>query len=142
MHFSKPKIYRRQRRVRSGAAAVEAAFCIPVVILLMFGTLEVCSGIFLNESLKIVAYEGARVGVRRGATFEMVQARCEEILSARNVTGGEISIAPSDFDTLSALEPISVTVEAPYSGNGGFVSRLLVGRSASGSVSMMREFDD
>ena len=147
MYSGKLKFNRRNRpapkgRGRSGAAAVEAAFCIPVVIALMFGTLETCSGIFLNESLKIVAYEGVRVGVRRGATLDMVQDRCEEILAARHVNGGTVTITPSDFGTLSALEPITVTVEAPYSGNSNFTFSIFTGRNSSASVAMMREFDD
>jgi len=147
VYTGRVKLNRRQRtsphgRGRSAAAAVEAAFCIPIVIALMFGTLETCSGIFLNESLKIVAYEGVRVGVRRGATFEMVQDRCEEILEARNVQGGTVTISPTDFGTLGALEPIIVTVEAPYSGNSNFTFSIFTGSDSSASVAMMREFDD
>lgn len=128
-------------RLRKGAAAVEAAFCIPILIILMFGTLETCSGIFLTESLKIVAYEGARVGVRRGANIEQVRDRCADILSARKVNGGTVTITPEDFNTLDALEPITVTVTAPYQGNSSFVFRFFKDLSSNASVSMMREFD-
>ncbi len=142
MNFNNFKIRRRNRRRRNGAAAVEAALCMPVVIILMFGTLEACSGIFLTESLKIVAYEGARVGVRRGATFDMVEARCQEVLSARGVKGGTVTITPGNFADLLALQPVNVTVEAPYSGNSLFAFSIFTGHSAEGAVSMMREFDD
>ena len=142
MYLSKSKINRRNRPIRNGEAAVEAALCIPVVILVMFGTLETCSGIFLNESLKIVAYEGARVGVRRGATFASVQERCEEVLAARNVTGAAITISPSNFESLAALEPITVTVTAPYAGNSALAFSIFELRDSTASVAMMREFDD
>ena len=36
----------------------------------MLGTLEVCSGIYLSESLSVCAYEAARIGVRRRATAD------------------------------------------------------------------------
>ena len=143
MYFKKFKIRNRNRRGGpKGAAAVEAALCIPAVIILMFGTLETCSSIFLSESLKIVAYEGARVGVRRGATAERVSARCQEILTARQVTGATITVVPTDFSELDALEPISVTVSAPYNGNSRFVFSVFGGRTNDATVSMMREFDD
>ena len=58
----------KTKRRRQGVAAVEAALCLPVVLILMLGTLEICSGIFLRESLNIASFEGARAGVRRQAT--------------------------------------------------------------------------
>ncbi len=138
---SKPRrrLHGRQRR---GAAAVECAFCIPVVIILMFATLETCSGIFLKETLTVAAYEGVRVGVRRRATASAVQTRCEEILAARNIQNATITITPSNFDSLDALDPITVTVSAPTAGNSLFIFDFMAARTASAEVSMVREFDD
>jgi len=133
---------RHQRGRRRGVAAVEAAFCIPIVILLMFGTLEACSAIFLRESLTVAAYEGARVGVRRRATFEMVEDQCNAVLEARGIVNATVTITPNDFNTLSALEPITVTVSAPLEGNSSYVFNYFSNRQTTSSVSMMREFDD
>ena len=49
---------------RSGVAAVEFAVCLPVLVVLILGSIECCSMIFLRQSLAIVAYEGLRVAVK------------------------------------------------------------------------------
>ena len=133
---------RRALSKRRGAAAVEAAFCIPIILLVMFATLEICSGIFLKEAVTVAAYEGARVGVRRRATKTDVEAQVNSVLAARSITGATITVVPSDFSTLSALDPITVTVTAPTAGNSLYIFDFLAERDVSGEVSMVREFDD
>lgn len=137
---------RRQRNDRQGAAVVEAAFCIPVVVILMLGTLEICSGIYLSESLTISAFEATRAGVRRRSTADDVRDRAEEVLADRGVTlGGNpdgIVIEPSDFSSLQALDPIKVTITAPTSGNSLYIFDTFYNRTVKVSVSMVREFDE
>ena len=137
-------LFRRRRSVenRRGSSAVECAFCIPVVMLIMFGTLETCSGVFLKETLTVTAYEGCRVGVRRRATRTDVINECNAVLAARGVTGATVSVTPADFSTLSALDPISVTVSAPTNGNSTYIFNFMADRSVSARVTMVREFDD
>lgn len=138
------------RQTRRGTAAVEAAFCIPVVVILMLGTLEICSGIFLSESLTVSAYEACRAGIRRNSTADDVYARAVEILAERNVTlpsdgNGNpqgITIEPENFSALKALDPIKVTISAPTAGNSIFVFDTLVDRNVTTSVTMVREFDN
>ncbi len=116
----------------------------------MLGTLEVCSGIYLSESLSVCAYEATRIGVRRRATAEDVYARAVEALADRqvvlptnaagNVYG--ITIEPASFSGLSALDPIKVTISAPTSGNSLYIFDSFLNRTITTSVSMVREFDE
>ena len=128
---------------RQGVAAVEAALCLPVVLILMLGTLEICSGIFLNESLKIASFEWARAGVRRQATPDQVRAVVMEVLEARGVQGAQIEIdPPAGFVGLDALSPITVTISAPALGNSRLNFDVLTGRTISARTTMLREFDE
>lgn len=127
---------------RRGTAAVECAICIPILLTIMFATLEVCSGIFLTETVTVAAYEGCRVGVRRRATNADARAQVQAVLDARNVTGATITITPPDFSAMSALDPITVTVTAPTNGNSLYVFDFMAGRNVSGQVSMVREFNE
>ena len=134
----------RASRNRSGAAVVEAALCIPLIIILMFGTLEISAGYYLKESLTIAAYEGARTGVKRRATRDQVVQRVRDILMARNVTlgsSGTITVTPNDLTTLETLDPLTVTVRAPSADNSAFVFNALANRTIDASVRMAREFD-
>jgi hypothetical protein len=144
---------RRRRRVRAerkGAAVVEAAMCIPILIVLMMGTLEVCSAIYLSESLTVCAFEACRTGVRRRATYDDVYERAVEALADRNVSlpedgSGEpqgIVIEPTDFSSLSALDPITVTITAPTAGNSLYIFDNMLNRNFTVSVTMVREFDE
>lgn len=133
------------RRSRRGAAVVEAALCIPVIIVLMFGTLEISAGYYLQESLTIAAYEGARTGAKRRATRQQVITRVEDILAARNVdlgNSGSITVSPSDLSTLDALDPLTVTVQAPSTGNSVLIFDALASRTITATVKMAREFDN
>lgn len=127
--------------IRRGSAAVECAFVIPIIIMVMFGVLETCSAIFLKESVTLAAYEGARAGVRRSAEAEDVTERCEAVLAARNITGATIVVTPDDFSELEALDKIVVTVTAPTEGNSTYVFDFFVAKEVSGRVTMVREFD-
>lgn len=52
---------------RRGAALVEAAFVLPMLLLLLFGTFEYCRFIFLLQVAENAAREGARFAVARTA---------------------------------------------------------------------------
>lgn len=145
MKTSKRKQNRMVRHLdRRAAAVVEAALCIPVIVILMFGTLEICSGFFLQQSLTIAAYEGARTGVKRQETRDAVEDMVERILTARGVdlsNGVSIDVRPSDLSTLDALEPIEVSVSVPTAGNSAIVFDTFANRTLRATVRMAREFD-
>lgn len=138
---------RRRRNQRRGGAIVETAFCIPLVILLMLGTLEVCSAIYLRESLKVAAFEGIRVGIRKGGTPQDIQDRANAVLQSRGITipnNGQfgVKITPADFNNIQALEPVTVQVIAPTQGNSAFIFNSFLNRRVAAHVTMVREFDD
>ena len=117
--------------------------CIPLVFLLMILTLGICSDIFLKETLTVAAFEGARAGVRRRATVNHALQQAENVLEARGVVDGTVTIVPSNFSNLNALDEITVIVSAPISGNSFFgYNPLNPTRYASAQVVMVREFDD
>ncbi len=133
------------RRSRRGAAVVEAAICIPIIVLLMFGTLEISAGFYLQESLTIAAYEGARTGVKRRATKKQVVDRVNDILAARNVTlgsSGSITVIPDDLSSLDTLEPLTVTIAAPSTGNCALIFDAVANRILQAEVKMAREFNN
>ena len=122
---------------------MECAFCIPLVILLMFGTLSVCSDMYLKQTLTIAAFEGARTGVRRHGNREGVEAAVQNILDARGVVNAEITILPLDFTSLNALDEIEVQVVVPTDNNTFYAWGLLGSdREIGAKVVMAREFDE
>jgi Flp pilus assembly protein TadG len=134
--ISSPLSRRLHRDSRSGIATIEAAFCIPVIIILMFGTLEICSGYYLKESLEIAAYEGARFGARQNTTPEDVREYVTDILADRNVTvtDADITITPATFGNQRVLDPLTVSVSCSATENSMFAFELFSGRILTGEV--------
>ena len=146
-HLSRRRVATRRkplgsRSQRSGMAVVEAAVCIPLILLLMLGTLEITSGLYLRESLSVCSFEACRVGARRRASADDVRARAQEVLADRGVNGASVVLTPSNFDALSSLDQISVEITAPTAGNSIFIFDHLANRTVQSSVTMIREFDE
>lgn len=109
----------------------------------MFGTLSVCADMYLKQTLTVAAFEGARTGVRRRGNLEAIEASVQNILDARGVVQGQITVTPEDFSGLKALDEIEVLVAVPAKGNTFFDWALLgADRWVSAKVVMAREFND
>ena len=140
----------KPRGDRRGVAAVEFAFVLPIIFLLTAGTIEMCSTIFLRESVILAAHEGARAATKRQATEQDVLAAVNDILAIRGVNvaalgGNHVSVSPNPSGA-AILTPITVNVQAPTSGNtllpipSWFT--WVGGRTVAASVSMVREYND
>lgn len=102
---------------RRGVAAVEFAVCIPLFLLLTIGAIQTTDAIYLKNSLRVVAYEAVREGVKPTGTNATVSARANEIITARNVQGATVTTSPADITTANAGDYITVTVTAPANSN-------------------------
>lgn len=136
-------MYAQHRKMRpenrSGLAIVELAVNLPVFVLIVLGTIEATSMIFLQQSLKICAYEGARIALVPNSDESNVTAGCMEILNSRGVTNVGIAVSPNDFQSSPYGTPIRVQVSADCSSNSLFSPWFYVGRTATAEVTMMKE---
>jgi Flp pilus assembly protein TadG len=129
-----------KRRRRRAVAATELAVCLPVVVLLVLGTIEACSMIFLKQSLSVAAYEGARTAIVPGKTEDDVKTACLQVLAERKVTGGQVTVTPSNIAALNPGDFVDVTVSAPCNANSVVPNKFYRGRTLSAKASMMIEF--
>jgi len=128
------------RRRRRGVAATELAVCLPIVVLLVLGTIEACSMIFLKQSLSVAAYEGARTAIIPGMKQADVETACKQILLDRNVVGATVTVKPTNIDALNPGDFVDVTVSAPCNSNSVVPNKFYKGRTLSATASMMIEF--
>ena len=132
----------RKSRQRRATATVELAICFPVLLILTVGTMDVCSMLFLKETVTMAAYEGARRGISRNHTNAHATARVLEFLDERNVvysTGNVVSISPS-FDSADTLQNVEVTVTVPCAGNLIIPSAMFDDLTMTASVTMRKEY--
>lgn len=69
-----------------GAVIIEMAVCLPLMLLVVFGCLDVSSGIFRGQTLTSAAHEGALVGVKPNASAQEITDRVDIVLEARGVS--------------------------------------------------------
>jgi hypothetical protein len=123
---------------RTGVAAVEFAVCLPVLIVLILGSIECCSMIFLRQSLAVVAYEGLRVAVKPDASLNDVQVRCQQVLDDRRIQGARVAVTPSNFPARPRGTFIRITVTAPCAANA-LLPVEHFGSDLSASAEMVKE---
>lgn len=106
-------------RPRRGAAVVEMAILLPVLLTVTFGSLEVCNQLFLRQTASVAAYEAARLAARRTVSTSQVQARGLSSLQGRRINGAQVIVNPigNGLATLPTGGELSVEVIIPIQGN-------------------------
>ena len=124
---------------RSGIATVELAFVLPVMLILVLGTIEVCQRIFLRQSSLLVAYEGSRLAARSITSSQEVIARCNQMLTQRRIVGGSVQITPANLLALAPGQQFTVRVTVPWASNSPTRFVLKDQGTVSVEVHMLRE---
>ena len=112
--------HKRDRNIRGkriGAAVVELAVCLPAIVLLILGSIEACTMVFVKQSLHIAAYEGVRRAIRYDSSEQSVLERCEQILDERDIHNASVEITPSSLDGVERGSEIAVRITAPARDN-------------------------
>ncbi|MFY9255044.1 MAG: TadE family protein [Fuerstiella sp.] len=126
---------------RSGVAAAEFAVCLPILLVIVIGTIEACSMIYLKQSLSVAAYEGVRAALKPGAETADVDAACKQILTARKVSGATVTITPGDFASRPEQTWITVRVVTTGGANSVISGWSYDNLVIDGEATMMKEFD-
>lgn len=95
--------------------------------------------VFLQQSLKLAAYEGARTSIVPGAKLENVQAACARVLDSRRISGTTIAIQPASFASEPYGTLIRVEVSAECDSNSFFPSWFYAERQSIAAVTFMKE---
>jgi hypothetical protein len=132
-------IQNKKRQTRRGAALVELAISLPVLFLITMATVETCRVIYLRQSIKIAAFESARISVLPGATYDMVKVQSDCILLGRNIRTYEVSCTPEIPSTTAAGDLITIRITAPISENSILSSWIYRDRVIDESVRIMKD---
>jgi Flp pilus assembly protein TadG len=100
---------RRGRRSEAGMALIEAAFILPVLLVLAMGMLDFGRAFHFKHLLDEAAREGARVAVVTSPDQDIVNNRVNQVLGAGGITPTSITVAGPD-----AARMVTVTVDATF----------------------------
>jgi len=104
---------------RRGTAATELAVCLPLIVLLVFGSIQACGLVYLKHTATSAAYEATLELAKPNASNASVTARATQVLTALNVAGGTVEIFPANTNVAQATagDAVSIVVTVPASPN-------------------------
>ena len=105
----------QSRHLRRGTAISELAICLPILVITVLASIELCNVKHLKQALIAACYEGALVGSQPRATEDMIVQRIDAVLAARGIVNSTISVDGNGatFDSLAAGDLFTVEVTAP-----------------------------
>lgn len=108
---------RSSRRTRLAIAVTELAIGLPIVLLVAMATMEACTMVRLRQKLKIISYEGARIGVLPDAKITNVTYQCNLLSDDQSLRDVDIKTSPANPKSLDSGDWFEVTATAPFNQN-------------------------
>ncbi len=136
-HNRKTRIVQHARR-RTGATAVEFAFCAPIFFLLVFAGIELARANMLIHTVESASLQGARRGIISGATAAQCKQASQNVLNVAQVNEYSITISPAKIT--EKTDKISVKVTVPMDDNLYFTPSFFGGKTISRTMVINREF--
>ncbi|MEM9365875.1 MAG: TadE family protein [Planctomycetota bacterium] len=124
---------------RRGAAAVEFAVCLPILIVLVFGSIEASSMIFLKQSLNVAAFEATRQAIRPNGSNAEALNRATAILDSRGVQGYAVDFPNGDASTMERGDEFAAVITAPTAANSPTLGEFLANRNLRVRVVMLKQ---
>ena len=121
---------------RRGAAAVEFAISISVLLLIVFASIEFARLNMVKHSIEHASYLAARRGIIAGATAADVRSTGQAHLDQIGVQGETITVTPSTITDSTTV--VEVNVNVPMTGNT-WISPAYFGGSMNARTRMLAE---
>ena len=126
---------RNCKRKRRGIAATELACGLPVLVLLIFGALQMSYAIQLRHLGLMIIDEVAREANDNATTDLQLQARATELAGAAGINNHQLSIGHDQLNNLVSLE-----IGIPLAGNFGG-PQLIQGQQIKASTVAYRNYN-
>ena len=136
--FQRIRFLRPEHRSRCGTAATELAIAMPLLITLVFGSIEIANAVFLRQSLNMAAYEAAKVITRPGSNETLARSRCSDVLAVRKVTAYTLSFSPTVTTATPRGTQVTVTLTADSSNLSYGPVQFMSGKTMTSRVVMVR----
>ena len=101
---------------RTGAASVELAVVLPLLVLLVLGTIEAARGVAVSHALQEASQAGCRIYSVGGTTQEQAKAIIDATMENAGITSHQIVFDPDEKSKVDkSMEEVTVSVSIPYS---------------------------
>jgi hypothetical protein len=130
------KFCQRKKPTRAGAAAVEFAVAISVLLMIVFASIEFVRLNMLKHSVEHASYLAARKGIIIGAKSNDVKNEALAHLAILNVSGETVTVNPATINDDTQI--VEVIVNVPMSGNS-WISPVYFNGTITGRTRMLAE---
>ncbi len=127
------------KRLRRGAAVVEFAVCLPVILLIVFGSIEAANLLFLRQALIQSSYEAAKVAVKNTGTNSVATTAAQQVAAGRRIANLTITFQPADVSSAAKGDFVRVTIAAPGNANSVIPFGPFKDRIVSAQAVMVKE---
>jgi Flp pilus assembly protein TadG len=127
-----------RRTDRRGATAVQFALTLPVLVVLLFGALELGRMNMIRQMANNAAYEAARACTVPGGNVADGEAAGRAILQAIGVQGATVDVQPDPI--VNATPIVTATVTVPYQTNMWVTPLFSRGKSVTVTCQMTRDW--
>lgn len=103
--------------VRRGFAAAEFALILPVMILIIFGTIDVISMMRVEQRLNVVAFECARVAATPKTTMNNVKYQRDLLCHEGQISEVSLTVQPENLGSISSGDWLTVTASTDFATN-------------------------
>ncbi|MFV1964392.1 MAG: TadE/TadG family type IV pilus assembly protein [Pirellulaceae bacterium] len=117
---------------------MEFAIVAPLFFLLLFGMIEFGRGVLVQQMITNASREGARRAVLEGATIQEVDNVVNNYLASAAILGATINVDPSPPSGAAAGDPVTVTVQIPFSQVSWLPAPLFLENATMSATSVMR----
>jgi hypothetical protein len=109
------------KRRRRGTVTTELMLTLPLLITMVFGTIQFSMVLFAKQEVQAASREGARIAARGGNQQDILQA-VNRYLSGASLAGASVSVGQVDSDgnllgpggnPLESGDPVTIEVDLP-----------------------------
>lgn len=117
---------------RAAVAAVEAAVCLPVLVLVWFGSFELARLLSLKQQAQLLSSTAANRVLDSDDSFEVIETRLENLAVDLGIEDVDATVTRIDSEVVES----SVTIDF---GRNSPLSALLAGRQVNSTYYSFRE---
>jgi hypothetical protein len=106
---------RQKQNNRRGIAAVEAAVCLPLLIIVWFGTFEVTRRTSLQQQAQLLASNAAHRILESTTEFETIEADTLVLAESLGIEGCQVEISRIDREIVETIVSMDFSQNSPIS---------------------------
>jgi len=103
---------RAARRGEQGVALLEAALVLPILLMLVMGTVDLGRAVYIRNALANAARDGARFAIVDPRNTTCIKTVAARYSSLANLTASDVTVTPPG--TFDLGQPITVAVQSDY----------------------------